>query len=118
MYLIVPEQWDVILEAGYAVKLAGWAFRNHFLSNLVFNYHISDFFIGAGIGYSSKVRVSNPKDPVEWKACFDGIGNIGYDVFKSFNKKGSIFAEVRLPIVKGLKIKSAHEFLLGFRFIF
>jgi len=98
--------------------LAGWAFKNHFLSNLVLNYHISDFFIGAGVGYSSKVRLSNPKDPVEWKACFNVIGNIGYDVYKAFNKKGSIFAEVRLPVLKGLPIKSAHEILLGFRFLF
>jgi len=117
-YLIDPEIWDVIVSAGYAVKLGGHNFKSHFLGNAVLDYHISDFFIGAGVGYSSKVRLANPKDPIEWKAAFNIVGNIGFDVFKSLNQKGSIFIEGRLPVIKGLKIKDAHEILLGFRYMF
>jgi hypothetical protein len=110
-YLIVPEKVSFILSGGYAVKLTGKRFKNHFLANALLNYHMADFFIGAGLGYSSKVRD-------DWKAGLDIVGNIGYDIFKSFNKKGSIFGEIRVPVRKDLKFKEAHEFLLGFRYQF
>lgn len=110
-YLIVPEKVSFILSGGYAVKLTGERFKNHFISNLLLNYHMSDFFIGAGVGYTTKVRD-------DWKGGLDIVGNLGYDIFKSFNKKGSIFGELRVPVRKDLKFKEAHEILLGFRYQF
>jgi len=120
-YLIVPEKLSFILSGGYAVKLGGVAFKNHFLSNLLLNVHFNKFFVGGGFGFSTKVRNAVYEDGVlrvEWKSNIDIVGNVGYDVFKSFNKKGSIFGELRVPIKKGLEFKKDHEILLGFRLLF
>jgi len=111
-YLVVPEKLDFLLTAGYAVKLSGERFKNHFLADALLNYHPSKFYIGAGIGYTGRVRTD------AWKAGVAILGNIGYDVYSAFNKKGSIFAELRAPIIKGLPFKDCHEILIGFRFLF
>jgi hypothetical protein len=111
-YLIVPEKLSMLMSVGGAVTLTGAPFKSHFLSNLLLLVHFNDFYIGGGVGYSSKVRVP------DWKAAFNVVGNIGYDVYKAFNMKGSIFAELRVPIIKGLPFKEAHEILLGFRLLF
>jgi len=111
-YLIVPEKLSMLMSVGGAVTLTGAPFKSHFLSNLLLLVHFNDFYIGGGVGYSSKVRVP------DWKQAFNIVGNIGYDVYKAFNMKGSIFGELRIPIIKGLPFKEAHEILLGFRLLF
>ncbi len=111
-YLIVPEKLSMLMSVGGAVTLTGAPFKSHFLSNLLLLVHFNDFYIGGGVGYSSKVRVP------DWKAAFNIVGNIGYDVYKAFNMKGSIFGELRIPVIKGLPFKEAHEILLGFRLLF
>ncbi|MGE5340888.1 MAG: hypothetical protein ACM3SY_05330 [Candidatus Omnitrophota bacterium] len=111
MFPFDQDRWDVLVSAGYAVKLSGERFKSHFLSNLMLNYHMSALFIGAGMGYSSRVRTDN------WKAGFNFIGNIGYDI-NIGGHKGAIFGEVRLPVVAGLPLSDAHEFLLGLRYRF
>lgn len=110
-YLLVPEKFSFVLSAGGGLSLAGDPFKSHFLSNALLNVHFDSFFLGGGVGFSSKVREG-------WKSDVDVVGNIGFDVFKSFNKKGSIFAELRVPMKKGLEFNDAHEILLGFRFLF
>lgn len=110
-YLLVPEKFSLVGSAGGALTLAGDPFKSHFLANLVLNAHFDAFFIGGGLGVSSKVRD-------DWKGGLDIVGNIGLDVFKGFNKKGSVFGEIRVPVREGLKFNDAHEFLLGFRYQF
>jgi hypothetical protein len=111
-YLLAPEKVSLIMSAGGAICLSGDPFKSHFLSNVLLNVHFNALYLGGGVGYSSKVR-----EP-DWDAGFDIVGNIGVDIFESFNKKGSIFAEVRVPVHDGLKFKHAHELLLGFRYLF
>lgn len=111
-YLIIPERLSVILAGGYALHFSGAPFKNHFLSNLLLNLHFQEFFLGAGLGYSTKVRDD------DWGAGLDVVGNIGYDIFKAFNKKASIFGEVRIPVRKDLSVSDAHQILLGFRYLF
>ncbi|MCP5108430.1 MAG: hypothetical protein GY950_33900 [bacterium] len=110
-YLLVPEKLSAVVSAGGAFSLAGAPFKTHFLSNLLLNAHFDSFFLGGGVGFSSKVRD-------DWKSDFDIVGNIGFDVFKAFNKKGSIFMELRYPVKKELEFSEAHEILLGFRLLF
>jgi len=111
-YLIVPEKLSVLASAGAAINLGDDPFKSFFLSNLLLNLHFGDFFLGGGIGFSGKVR-----DP-DWGSGLDIVGNIGFDLFESFNKKGSIFGEIRVPVRSGLEFKHAHMYLLGFRYIF
>ena len=110
-YLIVPERLSLIVSGGGGLKLAGDRFKNHFLSNVLLNLHLDSFFVGAGLGYSTAVRD-------DWEGGIDAVGNIGFDIYKGFNKKAAIFGEVRLALRKDLDISDAHELLLGFRYLF
>jgi PKD domain-containing protein len=111
-YLIIPEKLSFIASAGANFTLAGNPFKHHFISNLLLNVHFDSFFLGGGIGFTSKVR-----DP-DWKGGLDLVGNIGFDVYSSFNKKGSIFGEIRVPMQKDLSFEHGHQFLIGFRYLF
>jgi len=110
-YLIVPERLSLIVSGGGALKLAGDRFKNHFLSNVLLNLHLDSFFVGAGLGYSTAVRD-------DWDAGVDVVGNMGIDIYKGFNKKASIFGEARLALREDLEVSDAHQFLLGFRYLF
>jgi hypothetical protein len=112
-YLIVPERLSLIVSGGGALKLAGDRFKNHFLSNVLLNLHMTDFFLGAGLGYSTEVRDDG------WDGGLDVVGNIGYDIWKGFNRKASIFGEVRLSVGRNdFTISDTHSLLLGFRYLF
>ncbi|MCP5053631.1 MAG: hypothetical protein GY940_41070 [bacterium] len=111
-YLIVPEKVSFLATAGGSFTLAGEPFKHHFLSSAVLNFHFDSFFLGGGVGFTSKVR-----EP-DWDASVDLVGQMGFDIFSSFNKKGSIFGELRVPLGKGLEFKHAHQFLLGIRLLF
>jgi len=110
-YLIVPERLSLLVSGGGALKLAGDRFKNHFLSNVLLNLHLDSFFVGAGLGYSTAVRD-------DWDAGVDVVGNMGIDIYKGFNKKASIFGEARLALREDLEVSDAHQFLLGFRYLF
>jgi hypothetical protein len=112
-YLLVPERVSLIVSGGGAVKLAGDRFKSHFLSNLLLNLHMGDFFLGAGVGYSTEVRDDG------WDGGLDVVGNLGFDIYKGFNKKASIFGEVRLSVGRNdFTISDTHSLLLGFRYLF
>jgi len=111
-YLIIPETLSLTASAGGSFTLAGEPFKHHFISNLLLNVHVSSLFFGGGVGFTTTVR-----EP-DWTGGADLVGNIGYDVFSAFNKKASIFGEIRVPMKSGLEFKHAHQFLLGFRLLF
>lgn len=112
-YLIVPERVSLIVSAGGALKLAGDRFKNHFLSNLLLNLHMGGFFLGGGLGYSTEVRNDG------WDGGLDVVGNLGFDIYKGFNKKASIFGEVRLSVGRNdFTVSDTHSLLLGFRYMF
>jgi hypothetical protein len=112
-YLIVPERLSLIVSGGGAVKLAGDRFKSHFLSNLLLNLHMGAAFLGAGVGYSTEVRDDG------WDGGLDVVGNLGFDIYKGFNKKASIFGEVRLSVGRGdFTISDTHSLALGFRYLF
>ena len=110
-YLLAPEKFSLVCSAGGAINIGADAFKSHFLANFVLNAHFDAFFIGAGVGYSSKVRD-------DWGSGADFVANIGIDIFQSFNKKGSIFGELRVPLRSGVEFNDAHEILLGIRLLF
>ncbi len=120
-YFIVPQKFSVIASLGGAFVLSGEPFAHHFLSNLLVNGHFGKFFLGAGIGFSSKVRDATLHEGVmlaEWNSDFDIVFNVGLDVLETATGKGSIFGELRVPIHDGYTFAHYHEILLGFRYIF
>jgi hypothetical protein len=110
-YFIVPDTLDIMVTAGGAINLGSDRFKSHFLSNLLLTAHFNAFYFGAGVGYTTKVRD-------DWDSGVDLVGNIGVDIFKNFNSRGSIFAELRVPLREGLSFDDAHEILVGFRLLF
>ena len=120
-YYIISEKLSVIVSGGGGINLGSDLFKTHFLSNFLLNVHFRKFFVGAGVGLSSKVRDAMIEDGIwrpEWKSDVDIVGNVGYEIFSNSKYKGSIFGEIRIPTNKGLEFKVAHAFLLGFRFLF
>jgi len=120
-YFVVPQKFSVIASLGGAFVLSGEPFVHHFLSNILVNGHFDKFFLGAGIGFSSKVREATLSEGVmlaEWNSDFDIVFNVGLDVLETATGKGSLFFELRAPIKEGYEFSHYHEFLLGFRYIF
>lgn len=111
-YLLIPEKLSFVASAGAAFTLAGDPFKHHFLSNFLLNGHFGNVYIGAGLGYSTKVR-----EP-DWDAGLDIVTNLGFDIYSAFNKKASIFGELRIPMRSDLEFKHAHQILVGFRYLF
>ncbi len=111
-YFFIPDKLSFIVSAGAGFTLAGKPFKHHFLSNILLNYHAGSFFLGGGIGFSSTVR-----EP-DWKGGLDVVGNIGFDLCKTVDTRCSLFGEIRVPVRNELTFKHAHEFLVGFRYLF
>ncbi len=110
-YLLAPEKWSLVVSAGGGITLNGDPFKSHFMSNILLNAHFGQVYVGGGFGLSSKVRE-------DWNSDVDIVTNFGINIIDGFNKKGSIFGELRIPMKKGLEFKHAHEILLGFRYLF
>lgn len=110
-YFIVPDKLDVMVSAGAAISFGGERFKHHFISNVLLNYHADSFFIGGGFGFNTEVRD-------DWGSAVNIVVNTGFEVFRNFNQRGAVFAELRVPMKSGLKFDDAHQILLGFRLLF
>lgn len=106
-FAIVPDKISLIASAGGAVTFTDQRFKNHFLSNLLLNFHFDRVYLGAGLGYSSEVTDA-------WAGGLDLVGNLGFYLFEN----GSIFGEFRYPIREDLGLDEVHQIFLGFRYEF
>jgi len=122
IYFLIPEKLSALASFGVGFTLAGEPFKNHFMGNLLLNGHFNDFFIGAGVGFSSEVREATLENGVllpPWKSDFDIVFNLGYNVLETNSGGiGAVFAELRVPIKDGLTFEHYHEILFGFRYMF
>ncbi|MCP4150534.1 MAG: hypothetical protein GY757_22500, partial [bacterium] len=110
-YLLNPEKLSVLVNAGASFNLAGEPFKTHFMSSALLIGHFNKFYAGAGVGFSTEVRPG-------WDSDVDIVLNMGLDVMESFNKKGSIFTELRIPMQKDVSFSDAHQIMVGFRYLF
>ena len=111
-YWIVPENFSFILSAGPAFPLTTvelW--KTFFMVNGLVNVHFDPFYIGAGLGYTSKAQDVR-------KGGLDLIGNLGVNIFTKNSTVGSIFLEGRIPVGSDRPAGEWHKLLLGFRIIF
>jgi len=122
LYYLIPEKLSALASFGVGIPFSSNPFKTHFMANFMLNGHFDDFFAGAGIGFSSKVREATLEDGVmlpPWKSDFDLVFNLGYNVMETTSGGiGSVFAELRVPIKDGLTFKHYHEILFGFRYLF
>lgn len=108
---IVPDVLDFIISGGGALALKGEPWKSFFMAKALLNVHFGPAFIGAGVGFTTKVREERGAD-------FDLVGNVGFEVFNNFTNKGAVFFEGRGPLGEGKSFSKHHKLMLGFRFYF
>ena len=109
---IVPDTLDFILSVGGGIPVKGDPWKSFFMGNALLNFHAGPAYLGGGLGFSTKERE-------ERKGGIDLVGQVGVNLFKCGTSTGSIFGELRAPVItKDRPFESHHKLLLGFRYIF
>lgn len=113
LYAVAPDIIDLIVRAGGAIPTQGDPWKFFFMADALLNFHLgSAAYFDAGLGYTSKEQEVR-------KGGLDLIGAFGVNVFNKYTSAGSIFAEVRIPVItKDRSFDDHHKLLLGFRYIF
>jgi len=113
LWSLSPNVLDLILRAGGALPTQGDPWKAFFMADLLANIHLGPaVYVDAGLGYTGKEQSVR-------KSGVDLIGAFGVNIFNNYNSAGSIFAEVRLPVItKDRSSSDHHKLLLGFRYIF
>jgi len=111
-YMIVPQRVSFTLSGGGAVSVSGDPWKSFILANALFNVHFDGAYVGAGLGFSTKVREDRDQSDIFL------LGNIGFNIFNNYKSIGSIFFEGQGPIGEGRSFADHHKFMFGFRLLF
>lgn len=120
LYRIVPRTLDLKVSAGAGISIRD-KFKDFFMAGATLNLNFSEFFIGAGLGYSTKYLDYLERESLEvehgdpMESGMDAIFTLGYNVIKD---KGTIFGEARIPFGGNRKFENQHIFLAGFTYYF
>jgi hypothetical protein len=97
---------------GIPVKGAPW--KSFLMGNALLNLHAGPAYVAGGLGFSTK-----DCDRVDKKGGIDLVGEVGINLFKVDSSIGSIFGELRAPVITTDRgFEHNHKLLLGFRYIF
>jgi len=118
LYMLIPDSLDLIVSVGPALKLVDAPFKSFFMGNILLNARMQKFFLGGGLGFTTKVKDWEFDEHPDWTGGLNLVLQTGVEVMRSFNSRGSIFFEFQMPMHDSLKVKDYHMFLLGFRYIF
>jgi uncharacterized OB-fold protein len=109
---IVLDTLDFILSAGGGIPVSGAPWKSFLMGNALLNVHAGPAYVAGGLGFSTKERELR-------KGGIDLVGELGINLFRSNDSIGSIFGELRAPIItKDRPFENHHKLLLGFRYIF
>jgi surface-anchored protein len=108
-YWLNPDQWSFTLTGGAVLPFKGNPWKLAGLAEALINGHFGKMYAGAGLGISSKSQSLT-------KTGVDFVGQIGTNVFQTWNQFGSLYLEFRAPM--GRSFKYNHRFGLGFRVMF
>jgi hypothetical protein len=112
LFNLVVDRLDFILTVGGGIPVRGEPWKSFFMGNALLNLHAGPAFLGAGLGFSTIERETR-------KAGIDLVGEIGINLFKAKASSGSIFGELRAPVITADRsFEHHHKLLLGFRYIF
>jgi hypothetical protein len=113
MWSLFPDAMDVIIRLGGALPLHGDPWKSFFMADALANFHLGPaIYIDLGLGYTGKEQDVR-------KSGVDAIGAIGLNLFNNYSSAGSVFGEVRIPVItSGRSFDEHHKILLGFRYIF
>lgn len=114
VFNIAPDSLDFILSLGGGIPIKGAPWKSILMGNALLNLHLGEAYVAGGLGFSTK-----DCDRVDKKGGIDLVGELGVNLFHSNNSVGSIFGELRAPVItKDRSFESNHKLLLGFRYIF
>lgn len=109
---LVLDTLDFILAAGGGIPVSGEPWKSIFMGNALLNLHAGQAYLGAGLGFSTKEQETR-------KGGIDLVGQLGFNLFRSNDSIGSIFGELRAPVItEDRSFEKHHKLLLGFRYIF
>ncbi len=109
---IVLDTLDFIVAAGGGVPVSGAPWKSIFMGNALLNLHLGQAYLGGGLGFSTKEQETR-------KGGIDLVGQLGFNLFRSNDSIGSIFGELRAPVItEDRSFEKHHKLLLGFRYIF
>ena len=112
LYKIVPDTLDFILSLGGGVPVRGEPWTSFVMGNALLNVHLGPAFLAGGLGFSTK-------DQATRKGGIDLVGEVGVDLFRANSSVGSVFFELRAPVLTSDRsFEEQHKLLLGFRYIF
>lgn len=113
LWNLVPSSLDFILRAGGAIPSQGAPWKFIFMVDALLNLHLGDaLYVGSGLGYSTKEQDTR-------LSGFDWVSDFGVNIFNNYSSVGSIFAEIRYPVLTADRLVADHyKLLLGFRYIF
>lgn len=114
VFNIAPDSLDFILSLGGGIPIKGAPWKSFLMGNALLNLHLGEAYVAGGLGFSTK-----DCDRVDKKGGIDLVGEVGINIFHSNDSVGSIFGELRAPVItKDRSFESNHKLLLGFRYIF
>jgi hypothetical protein len=114
LFNLSPDKFDFILSLGGGVPIKGEPWKSFFMANALLNVHAGPAYIGGGLGYSSKDCDREFK-----KGGIDLVGELGINLFRNEDSTGSLFGELRYPVItEDRDFDHNHKLLLGFRYIF
>jgi hypothetical protein len=113
LFNLAPDTLDFIVRAGGAFAPKGDPWKFVFMSDALLNIHLGQAaYFDAGLGYSTKEQATRTSG-------FDLVGDFGVNVFNKVTSVGSVFAELRVPVLTSNRsFDEHHKLLLGFRYIF
>ena len=113
LWNLSPTLLDLIVRFGGALPTQGDPWKAFFMADALLNLHLGPaVYVDAGLGYTGKEQSVR-------KSGVDLIGAFGVNIFNNYSNAGSIFAEVRWPVItKDRNTTDHHKLLLGFRYIF
>lgn len=114
LFNLIEEKLDTIFTVGGGVPIKGAPWKSFFMGNALLNLHLDPAYVGLGLGFSTKDCNREFK-----KGGIDLVGQLGINLFHNDDSTGSIFGELRAPIItEDRSFEHNHKLLLGFRYIF
>jgi hypothetical protein len=113
-YNLVFDKLDLILAVGGGIPVKGDPWKSFLMGNALLSLHAGPAYLAGGLGFSTK-----DCDRPDKKGGIDLVGEVGINLFRSDDSVGSIFGELRAPIItENRSFDRNHKILLGFRYIF
>ncbi len=111
---VVKDSLDAIFTLGGGVPVQGDPWKSILMGNALLNVHTGPAYVAGGLGFSTKDCDREFK-----KGGIDLVGQLGINLFRSNDATGSIFGELRAPVItEDRGFEHNHKLLLGFRYIF